>query len=122
MIPEAVIPVLGRRYISHIVKMPYFYRNVLLSYEAWFRQTKCIVMMSKGMSTLIISFMSPGLGVLVLGRGHIGYTVKMHCLPNIDKCKYIVILNHGSLRVYQICKFHEPLAEVSYARVWPYES
>ena len=35
-------------------------------------------MMTKEGSTKIVNFMIPGAGVLVLGRGHISYIVKMH--------------------------------------------
>ena len=51
----------------------YFFKNLLLYSGAWFRQTKCIVMMTKEGSTKIVNFMNPGAGVLMLGRGHISY-------------------------------------------------
>ena len=35
-------------------------------------------MMTKIGSTKIVNFMTPGAGVLVLGRGHISHIVKMH--------------------------------------------
>ena len=35
-------------------------------------------MITKEGPTKIIAFMTPGAGVLVLGRGHISHTVKMH--------------------------------------------
>ena len=35
-------------------------------------------MMTKEGSNKIVNFMTPGAGVLVLGRGHISHTVKMH--------------------------------------------
>ena len=56
----------------------YFFKNLLLYSGAWFRQTKCIVMMTKEGSIKIINFMTPGAGVLVLMRGHIFRIVKMH--------------------------------------------
>ena len=56
----------------------YFLKNLLLYSGAWFRQIKCIVMVTKEGSTKIISFMTPGAGVLVQGHGHISYLVKMH--------------------------------------------
>ena len=34
-------------------------------------------MMTKGGSTKIVNFMTPGAGVLVLGHGHISHIVKM---------------------------------------------
>ena len=46
--------------------------------QAWIRQTKYVVMMTKEGSTKILNFMTPGAGVLVLGRGHISHIVKMH--------------------------------------------
>ena len=48
----------------------YFLKNLLLYSGAWFRQTKCIVIMTKEGSTKIVNFMTPGAGVLVLGHGH----------------------------------------------------
>ena len=56
----------------------YFLKSLLLYSGAWLRQTKCIVMMAKEGSTKIVNFMTPGAGVLVLGRGHISHIVKMH--------------------------------------------
>ena len=35
-------------------------------------------MMTKEGSTKIINFLTPGAGVLLLGRGYISHTVKMH--------------------------------------------
>ena len=35
-------------------------------------------MMTKELSTKIVNFMTPGVGVLVLGRGHISHIAKMH--------------------------------------------
>ena len=37
-----------------------------------------VVMMTKGGSTKIVNFMTPGAGLLVVGHGHISHTVKMH--------------------------------------------
>ena len=37
-----------------------------------------IVMMTMEGSTKIVNFMTTGAGVLVLGRGHISYIVKIH--------------------------------------------
>ena len=51
----------------------YFFKNLLLYSGAWFRQTKCIVMMTKEGSTKIITFMNPGAGVLMLRRGNISH-------------------------------------------------
>ena len=53
------------------VKLIYFFKNLLLYSETWFKQTKCVVMMTKEGSTKIVNFMTPGAWVLVLGRGHI---------------------------------------------------
>ena len=39
---------------------------------------KCIVMMTKEGSTIIVNFMTPGAGCLVLRCGHISRKVKMH--------------------------------------------
>ena len=43
-----------------------------------FRQTKCMVIMTKEGSTKIINVMTPRAGVLVRGRGHKSNIVKMH--------------------------------------------
>ena len=56
----------------------YFLKNLLLYFQALIRQTKYVVMMTKEGSTKIVNFMTPGTGVLVLGRGHISHIVKMH--------------------------------------------
>ena len=77
MIPWAGVFVLGCGHISHIVKMHYFFKNLLYS-QAMIRQTKYIVMMTKEGSTKIVNFMTPGAGDLVLGRGHISNIVEMH--------------------------------------------
>ena len=77
MSPGAGVPVLGCALLSHIVKMHYFL-NLLLSSQAYIRQTKYIVLINKEGSTKIVTFMTPGAGVLVLGCGHISHIVKMH--------------------------------------------
>ena len=69
--------VLGRGSINYIVKMRKFFENLLHSWVLN-KLTKYIAMMSKNISFKIVNFMAPGLGVLVLGRGFIDYTVKMH--------------------------------------------
>ena len=60
------------------VKLMYFFKNLLLYSQALIRQTKYVVMMTIEGSTKIVNFMTPGVGVLVLGRGHISHIVKMH--------------------------------------------
>ena len=60
------------------VKFMYFFKNLLLYSQALIRQTKYVVIMTKEWSTKIVNFMTPGVGVLVLGRGHISHRVKMH--------------------------------------------
>ena len=71
MTPGAGVLVLGCGHISHIVKMHYFFKNLLLYSCASSRQTEYIVMMSKEASTKIVNFMTPGAGVPVMGCGHI---------------------------------------------------
>ena len=78
MTPEGGVLVLGRGYLSHIVKMHYFFKNLLLYSQAYIRQTKYIVLINKEGSTKIVTFMTPGAGVLVLGCGHISHIVKIH--------------------------------------------
>ena len=71
MTPGAGVLALGCGHISHIVKMHYFFKNLLLYSSASSRQTEYIVMMSKEASTKIVNFMTPGAGVPVMGCGHI---------------------------------------------------
>ena len=76
---EGPVLVLGCGHISHIVKMHYSFKNFLLYSQALISQTMYVlVMMTKEGSTKIVNFMTPGAGVLVLGRGHISHIVKMH--------------------------------------------
>ena len=58
-------------------KLLYFLKNLLLYSQALIRQTKYVVMMTKEGSSKIVNFMTPGAGVLVLGRGLISHIVKM---------------------------------------------
>ena len=51
MTPRAGVLVLGCSHISHIVKVYYFFKNLLLYSHAYIRQTKYIVMMTKEGST-----------------------------------------------------------------------
>ena len=55
--------VLGRCLINHIVKMLHFFKNLHINSEAWFRQTKCMVMMTKEGITKIVNVLTPGLGL-----------------------------------------------------------
>ena len=95
--------------------MHYFFKNLLLYSQAYIRQTKYIVLINKEGSTKIVTFMTPGAGVLVLGCGHISHIVKMHyffknlssLLPVIDQTDYVYSIDDQG-RVYQNCKFHDP--------------
>ena len=58
-------------HMSYIVKIIYFFKNLLLCFQTQIRQTEGIVMMSKEESNKIVNFMTPGEGVLVLGPVHI---------------------------------------------------
>ena len=77
MTPGSEVLVLGCSHISHIVKMHYFFKNRQY-FQTWIRQTNHIIMMTKKGSTKIVTFMIPGSGILVLGRGHISHIVKIH--------------------------------------------
>ena len=55
--------------------MHYLFKNLLLFTRAKIRQTESIVLMTKEECTKIVNSISHGVGVLVLGRGHI---VNMH--------------------------------------------
>ena len=59
----------GRDHESYIIKVHYFFKNILYS-DAKIRQTKCVVMMTIEGSTKIVNFMTPREGVFALGRGH----------------------------------------------------
>ena len=71
MTPEVGVHVLKCGHISYIVKIHYFFKNLLLSSQAQIRQPEDIVMMSKEGSTKIVNLITLWPGVLVLGRGHI---------------------------------------------------
>ena len=85
--------------------------------------------MNKVGSTKTVNFMTPWAEVIVLGRGHISCIVKMHSffnkpstlIPGIDQTKQ-VCGNDEQGRVYQNCKFHDPLGRGSCARAWSYKS
>ena len=49
----------------------YFVKSLLLYSQAFVRQTKSLVMMTKEGYTNIVTFMIPRAGVLVLWHGHI---------------------------------------------------
>ena len=53
-------------------------------------------MMTKEGSTQILTFMTHGAGVLVLGHGHISHTVKMHLL--IISLKNLPLYFHAYIR------------------------
>ena len=78
MTPGAGVLMLGRGHISHILKMHYFFKNLLLYSQTQIRQTKYKVMMTREGSIKIVNFTTPGSGVLVLGCGHVSHIVKMH--------------------------------------------
>ena len=67
---------LGCGHISYIVKVHYSFKNLFLYSQAYFRQIMYIVMMTKeGFTcTKIITFMTSGVAVLLLGCGHMSYT------------------------------------------------
>ena len=75
------------------VKLMYFLKHLLFYSGAWFRQTKCEVMMTKVGSTKVINFMTLGAGVLVLWRGHISHIVKVHYF-----FKNLVFYSHAFIR------------------------
>ena len=70
MTPRAGVLVLWRGHISHLVKMGYFFQNLLLYSQALIRQTKYIIMMTKEGSTKIVNFNTPMAEVLMLKHGH----------------------------------------------------
>ena len=54
---------LGHGHICHIVKMHYFFTNLLFAPKI--RQTKYVIMMTKEGCTKIVNFITPWAGVLV---------------------------------------------------------
>ena len=92
MTPGAGVLVQGCGHISHIVKLHYFFKNLLLYSQALIRQTKYVVMMTKEGSTKIVNFMTPGTGVLVQRCGHISHS-EMHYF---FKKSFFSILRHRS--------------------------
>ena len=78
-------------------------------------------MMTKEESTKIVTFITPGAGVLVLGCGHISHIMKMHYFFKnlllysqavIRQTKYIVMIaKEGSTKIVGSC-----------VRVWPFKS
>ena len=70
----------------------YFLENLLLYFGAWFRQTKCALIMIMEGSNNVLNSMTPRAGVLVLGRGRISHIVKMH---HFYKYIYFSIHRHG---------------------------
>ena len=74
-----MIPIpMGCNFGIKSVKLMYFSKSLLLFSGAWFRQTNCMVIMTKEGSTKIVNFMTLWTGVLVLGRGYLSHIVKMH--------------------------------------------
>ena len=89
--PGSGVMVLGRGSIDYIVKMHYFFENLLLCSWVLNTLTKHIVMMSKSASSKIVNFMAPGSGVLVLGRGSIDYIVKIdYIFENFLLCSRVL--------------------------------
>ena len=70
---EAGVLVIGRGLISHTVKIHYTLKNLLLYSHTLIKQSDYKVMRTKKGSTNILNFLTPGVGVLVLGRGHISH-------------------------------------------------
>ena len=64
MTPGAQVPVLGHGHKSHIVKLHYFFTNILLYTQALIRQNKYVVMMTNEGSPKIVNFMNSGQGFL----------------------------------------------------------
>ena len=98
--------VLGRGNISHLVKMHYFFKNLLLYTQAHIRQTESIEMMKKKESTKVVNFMTPGVGILVLGHDHISemqyfFFFLFTFRHGSDKLK--LYRNYDQGKVHQIC-------------------
>ena len=70
MTPGAGVLVLGN---GHISENAIFLLLLFTLGHGSDKLSICVVMMTKEGSTKIISFITPGAGVLVLGRGHISH-------------------------------------------------
>jgi hypothetical protein len=73
-----MVPPWGLRGGAKTTKIHEIIKNLLLYSRTSSRQTIGMNVMSIESSTKIVKFVAPGSGVLVLGRGSIDYTVKMH--------------------------------------------
>ena len=71
MTPRAGVLLRGRGHKSNIVKMHYFFIRTFFNTKSYIRQTESIVMMITEGHTKIVNCITPGAGVLVLGRGSI---------------------------------------------------
>ena len=79
MTPGAGVLVLVRGHRSHLAKMHYFFKNLLLYPQVLIRQTKSTIMMTNEGSTKIVNVMTPGIGVLEASvRPYISHKVKMY--------------------------------------------
>ena len=78
MTPGVWVFVLGYSLLSPMVIMHYIFKNHLLYPRNRLDKSKCIVMTKVG-STKIDNCLTPGVEVLVPGRGHISHIVKLHC-------------------------------------------
>ena len=68
-------------------------------------------MMSKDGSTKIVNFMTPGAGILVLGRGQISHIMKMHySFKNLLFTQ--ALLRSDKLRVYVVMMIKEELTKI----------
>ena len=67
MTPGAGILVKERGHRSHIVKLHYFFKNLLLYSQTLISQTKYVVMMTKEGSTKIVNFIAPWAGEMCWG-------------------------------------------------------
>ena len=67
MTPGVGVLLQARDHVSHMVKMHYFFKNLLLYFQAQIRQTKGIVMMSEERYTKVVKCMTPGQAFLCWG-------------------------------------------------------
>ena len=108
----------------------YFLKNLLLYSGAWFKQTKCIVMMTKDGSIKILNFMAPRAGDscarVWLYKLYIENALflkkSFSLLPGIDHTNlaHVYSNDHDQGRDYQNSKFYDHRAGVP-ARAWSYK-
>ena len=119
-------------YLTHLVNMYYFFKNLFLVLHPCIDQMKWIYI-NDGQEMVYknCNILTTGTKVLVIGHGHITYVVISSALilffktsslhMYIDKINW-VFCNHEHGMVYQNCKFNDPGDMGSFAMAWPWQN